>query len=131
MTEEKEEKYWKTILAFSALIFAIYPIGKDWITNQNDTFKALIFTLTFSGLLFLILKEGLNKEKDFRGLVVSVINVLGIFMVLVFSVGVINVILPTIVSFLIELPLLIKGIITIALCGFLILMRSGRMGLNI
>ena len=58
MADEKEEKYWQYIIAFAALIFAIYPIGKDWITDQNDTFRALIFTLLFIVLLYILLVCG-------------------------------------------------------------------------
>jgi uncharacterized membrane protein len=58
MADEKEEKYWQYFIAFAALIFAIYPIGQDWITNQNDTFDALIFTLLFIGLVYILLACG-------------------------------------------------------------------------
>jgi len=49
MTDEKEEKFWLWILAFAALIFAVYPMVKDFIENKENTILAMIFTLFFAG----------------------------------------------------------------------------------
>lgn len=51
MPDNPEEKYWIWILAFVALIFAVYPMIKDFTENSEKTITVMLLTLFFSLVL--------------------------------------------------------------------------------
>lgn len=51
MLDANEQEYWIFIFAFAALIFAIYPMIKDYIENQEKTKRVMFWTLLYSFVL--------------------------------------------------------------------------------
>ncbi len=50
----QEEKYWITILAFAALVFAVYPMVKDLHENLGKSESIMLYTLFFSFVFMLV-----------------------------------------------------------------------------
>lgn len=68
-----EKKYWEELIAWIALIFAIYPFLKDYLTETqdlsffgNDSIAAILFAIIFGRLLFEFAKIQLSylKKKE-------------------------------------------------------------------
>ena len=61
MVEDKEEKYWIWILAFTAFVFAVYPMIKDYSENSDKTILNMLSTLLFSFVFMVVAQFIYNK----------------------------------------------------------------------
>ncbi|NJD52089.1 MAG: hypothetical protein FIB07_04405 [Candidatus Methanoperedens sp.] len=54
MPDDSEDKYWIWILTFTALIFAIYPMIKDYAEDPAKTIWHMELTLFFAFVLIMV-----------------------------------------------------------------------------
>jgi hypothetical protein len=54
MLDANEQEYWVFIFAFAALVFAVYPMIKDYMENREKTERAMKRTVLYSLALMAI-----------------------------------------------------------------------------
>ncbi len=54
ITEQILEKEWLWIFAFAAMIYAVYPIAKDIVSNGIEALSAIAVTFLFSAFIIFI-----------------------------------------------------------------------------